>query len=249
MRIDFYYWNYQCPLNNDMIELLDSYKNDFTLYYHDISKDQELAKQMQMYFPTLTIVNQIHRYFDPLTKRFLEDLKAGILPKEVPYIPKQGCLKQYGDRKVITKDILPLACLCSGGCSECAQYRKQEFYSVIGREVYGILMYNQEHNLYAGAEYVPSVLVPYDIPKSETTAFITCVYPTSEVYDFKSAPLHALEQYLSDTYEDVYVISDEKGTFPNGDLAFFLSNQYEDKGILSQEEGYCTLHLLHKRIK
>ena len=37
MRIDFYYWSYQCPLNGEMLQLLKEYQDKFDIYYHDIS--------------------------------------------------------------------------------------------------------------------------------------------------------------------------------------------------------------------
>ena len=101
------------------------------------------------------------------------------------------------------------------------------------------------NHLLGGVEFVPSNLVPYDIPRSEETAFITCIYLSNEDYDYKSAPLIALEDYLKNKYKKVLVISDEIGVFPNGNLDFFLKNNYKDQAIVF-EDDYCKLHLMSK---
>ena len=38
MKIDFYYWNYMCPLNHEMIELLKKYQEKIEIYFHDIKR-------------------------------------------------------------------------------------------------------------------------------------------------------------------------------------------------------------------
>ena len=68
---------------------------------------------------------------------------------------------------------------------------------------------------------------------------------SDETFDYKSAPLRVLEQYLSKRYKKAIVISDEEGTFPNGDLQFFKKNGYHDEEVIF-EDRYCRLHLLAK---
>ena len=65
-------------------------------------------------------------------------------------------------------------------------------------------------------------------------------------YDYKSAPLKALEQHLKKEYKKIIVISDEVGVFPNGNLNFFIDNGYQDEGIIFTDPKYCRLHLLSK---
>ena len=83
-------------------------------------------------------------------------------------------------------------------------------------------------------------------PHSEDAAFITCVYLSDAEYDYKSAPIKALEQYLRKTYARVFAVTDEKGVFPNGDLAFFTRNGYRDNGVIFEDQAYCKLHLVSK---
>ena len=107
-------------------------------------------------------------------------------------------------------------------------------------------MHIRGQELLGGAEYLPANCVPYDVPKQEDTAFLTCLYGSDEDYDYKSAPLRTLEEYLAEKYRRILAVSDEKGVFPNGDLSFFLRNGYRDAGVIIQEPGYCTLHLVEK---
>ncbi|SUY45023.1 Uncharacterised protein [Clostridium putrefaciens] len=94
MKIDFYYWSYQCPLNSSMIELLREYEAKLDIIYHDISKDFMLAQKMNMFFPTLTVVNDKYRYFSPLTRNFLDLICNDYIPIEKPYRPKLGTIRK-----------------------------------------------------------------------------------------------------------------------------------------------------------
>ena len=63
---------------------------------------------------------------------------------------------------------------------------------MVKNEVIGFM--NVDGNsVLGGAEFYPSLYVPYDIPKAEDIAFITCGYLSDEDYDYKSALLKALE--------------------------------------------------------
>lgn len=52
MKIDVYYWSFQCPLHMELLELLDRYRDQFQIQTYDVSLYPELAKQQHMYFPT-----------------------------------------------------------------------------------------------------------------------------------------------------------------------------------------------------
>ena len=117
---------------------------------------------------------------------------------------------------------------------------------MVKNEVIGFM--NVDGNsVLGGAEFYPSLYVPYDIPKAEDIAFITCGYLSDEDYDYKSALLKALENYLSQQYKYVEVITDEIGTFPDGNLDFFKQHAYHDDGV-SFEDAYCKLHLMSKKL-
>lgn len=246
MKIDFYYWSNQCPLNNSMIELLKEYEDKLDIVYHDISKDFILAEKMNMFFPTLTVVNGKYRYFSPLKRNLLDSLCNGQIPIETPYRPRLGTTEKNIKIEPIKNSNYLIASECTG--QKCAENctKKLEFLKAQKLYSFGYMNIDEDNKLLGGAEYVPSVLVPYRIPKDHKTAFLTCVYLSDNDFDYKSGPLRELENHLSLEYDKVLVISDEIGVFPNGDLNFFIKNGYEDMGVISKEKDYCTLHLLCK---
>lgn len=246
-RIDFYYWSSMCPLNIDMLVLLKDYEKQIDIHTYDISNHPELAKKLNLFYPTLTVVNNRRRYFSPLNRHFLETIRNGSLPEETPYRPVLGSAAYSGTILPITAENYHIACRCTGRshCGGCNH--KVSLLSEQGLTVFGFM---NVHNgtLLGGAEYMPSVSVPYPIPHDAKKAFLTCVYLSDERYDFKSAPLSALERYLSRRYQSLLVISDEKGIFPNGDLSFFQRHGYTDLGVVANETDYCVLHMLEKEL-
>lgn len=247
MKLDFYYWNYMCPLNHEMIQLLKEYRSQLEISFHDITDNRQLAKEMRMFYPTLTVINETHRHYSPLTRSFLDSLCTGIIPQELPYRPVSGEKEYIGSIVAITPENYSTAGCCTGkNCPEnCRKKLSSPQYNhmpVLG------FMNTDECGLLGGVEYMPSLLVPYHIPRDQTTAFITCIYLSDPKYDYKSPCLRTLEKYLSGKYQKIIVISDETGVFPNGDLHFFLKNGYGDCGIVAWEKDYCTLHLMEKVI-
>lgn len=192
-------------------------------------------------------MDQIHRFVCPLTHAFFDNLRQGKIPTETPYLPTLSRRIRTKDLSYITKDTYLQAGRCIG--KQCPSYceKKVPFLMAMDLQIYGV-MNTDGDELLGGAEYVPSLFVPYDIPADSKTAFLTCVYTSNEDYDGKQAPLLMLEQYLSPYYERVIVISDEHGVFPNGDLTFFKNLGYHDHGIISIENKYATLHLMEKQL-
>lgn len=248
MKLDFYYWSYQCPINNEMLNILSLYKEKINISTHDISHHSELAKEKKIFFPTLTVINSSWRYFSPLNINFMEALCQGELPMEKPFVPKLATMEYTGRIVPLTPDNYQLAEACTARHNQGNCIKKQCFLLQSGLDICGFLNLDNSNALLGGVEYLPSILVPFDIPKELRTAFITCIYLSSDRYDYKSAPLRSLEEYLKGNYDKILVISDEKGIFPNGDMAFFKKNGYLDNGIISQEKDYCTLHLMSKNI-
>ena len=95
---------------------------------------------------------------------------------------------------------------------------------------------------------MPSLNVPYPVPKGETVAFITCVYHSSTEHDYKTYPLLELEKKLSGKFDEIIAITDHEGTFPNGTLEWFINYGFVDLGVVSSEENYCELHLVSKKL-
>ena len=85
MTLEFYYFSYQCPLNDNMIQLLNDYRNKIDIALYDISDNSLLAKKMNIFFPTLIVLDKKKRYYSPLRKSFLEQVANGIYPQENPF--------------------------------------------------------------------------------------------------------------------------------------------------------------------
>lgn len=244
MKIDFYYWGSMCSISVEILYELNRYKEKVNINTYEISNDLPTCKNNKIFFPFLTVINNVNRYYAPITQKFMEQVISGVIPVEKPYIPKLGTESVTKTIKPITKDNYNIASQCTSrvNCLGCGS--KITMYDAIHEDIYGFMNLSGNH-LLGGVEFVPSNLVPYDIPKGEETAFITCTYLSNKDYDYKSAPLMALEDYLKNIYKKVLVISDEMGIFPNGNLEFFLKNNYKDQAIVF-EDDYCKLHLMAK---
>ena len=248
MKLDFYYFSYQCPLNDGMLGLLEGYSDRLEINIHDISGDFRTAKEMDIFFPTLIVLDGRKRYYSPFGRAFLELAAAGEYPMKRPYLPEISETEAENIIAPITGENADIACGCCGNKSESGCLRKKIFLEGTGLEVYGFMHRAPDGSLLGGVEYLPSEMVPYDVPHGEDTAFITCVYMSDTRLDYKSAPLRALEKYLKSRYKKVIAVSDEKGIFPNGDLAFFIRNDYKDGGIIFEDTNYCRLHLVSKAL-
>ena len=249
LQIDFYYWSFQCPISNETIELFKKYRNKATINLYDISENPDFAHKYNIFFPFLTIVNQTTRLFAPITETILNELleNDGTI-EETPHIIEFGTTKFCGELVPLTKEnisLLSKKCTLTDCINSCKQ--KGDFLGKKGDSIFGYLNL-KDGEVLGGVEYVPSLLVPYGIPKDEKTAFLTCLYPSSSDYDYKAYPLESLEEKLKQDYQRVVAICDKIGTFPNGNLPWFLKQGYIDEGIISIEEGYCTLHLVSKML-
>lgn len=248
MTLDFYYFSYQCPLNDNMIQLLNEYRDKIEINLYDISNDRLLAREMSIFFPTLIVLDKEKRYYSPLRKNFLDQVINGIYPEEKPFLPT---ISQTFTREVIEPlyiDKLEIACDCCGDKTRENCEKKTDFLKQYNLDIYGFIHRNMNGELVGGVEYLPANVIPYDIPHDNDTAFLTCAYMTDSIYDYKSAPLMELERYLSCEYKKLIAISDEKGVFPNGDLRFFINNGFEDEGIIFEDENYCRLHIVTKNL-
>lgn len=248
MKIDFYHWGIQCPVIYESIELLKSYKDQVDVHFFDISQDYNLAKNQKIYFPFLTVFNDEKRWLGPLKANVLDAFISGETLEEKPYVIDQGTRVFTGDLVKLnqeTMDLVREGCTLSN-CQKSCQ-KKKEFLKEIGDGLYGIL--NLENGkVVGGVEYLPSLKVPYPVPKGEKIAFLTCIYHSSSLFDYKSAALHELETQLMDQYDEMIAITDEVGTFPNGNLHWFTKNGFRDLGVISTEDQYCKHHLVSKTI-
>jgi len=245
MKVDFYYWGTQCPMILSQLRLLDEFYDRLTIRTVDVSYDFNLAKRLRMFFPFLLVIDEQTRHFSPLRKEFLEALSKGKILPENPYRVKLN--KEPYEREIlpITEATIALAGQCTGGVCASDYREKFRLFKSYGMDTLGFVN-AEKGKLLGGAEYAPSLIVPYDIPRSEDTAFITCLYLSSEERDYKSAPLRRLEDLLFTRYRKILAISEENGVFPNGDLSYFQRVGYLDLGLISEEPGLYRLHLVEK---
>lgn len=246
MKIDFFYWGSMCPISDEIIQTLKKYDHAFDIFFHDFTEAPALAKKEKIFFPFLTVVNEKRRFYSPVSEKFLQSLLSGEMPTETPYKPALGATEKKADIRQITEKNYNLAAQCTGRkhCLGCERKAKMFSYGADG--LIGFLNADGEH-LLGGVECCPSLRVPYDIPKDKGTAFLTCLYLSDGQFDYKTAPLRALEQHLAGQYRRLAVISDEDGIFPNGNLAFFERVGYQDRGVVFEDE-YCRLHFLSKEL-
>lgn len=250
LQIDFYYFGYSCPINLESIELLKSLDSSkFEVSIINIDNNVEIAKPLNIYSPFLTIFDKKLRWHGPLTNKIINDIYNNNISEEKPFILNQSKIKFKGEILKLNTDnvyLIKNGCTmtdCNNSCKKKAQFMINKSDTTF----WGFLTL-KDGQVVGGAEYLPSLTVPYNIPKNKDTALITCLYHSSDKFDYKYYPLKALENHLASKYKKIIAITDELGTYPNGTLGQFLSYGYKDEGILYQDGNYATLHLVSKTL-
>lgn len=257
MVIDFYYWAMQCPYNKVNIDILKSIekKEKIKVNYYDISGNSELAEKLNLYSPTLTVFDNKIRWTGPLSIKLIENYLLGIIPNRKPYRIEQGSKIVKGEIKYLTSESCSFV---KGTCSPsnhqtcCLEKGKwvKEITDKYNLPHLGVIHY-LENKCIGGAEFIPSLEVPYKIPKSEDTAFLTCSYLSDTEFDYKSYPLEVLEKELVKMgFKYLLVIASKDVAFPNGPLSCFSNRGYYDLGKLYYEENDdAQQHLLRKELE
>lgn len=255
-KIDFYYWGDQCPHNLKMRALLKSFLSDqrCVINFFDISKDSNVAKHLNIFSPNMVVINNKLRWHGPISIDKFESILNGVIPEAKPYIVKISKDIVKGEIRDLKEDtVLDTCILCASSqekmyCSEKANWIKDL------RQNFNLPYLGKLHYLnkvcIGGAEFVPSLAVPYPIPKAEDLAFLTCSFGSSEDGDYKSYPLQELEEELpSFGYKYIIGIASENTPFPNGPLDWFLKKGYVDLGfIYNEERHFAKMHLIKKEL-
>lgn len=253
MQINYYYWSWQCPHNliaRDTVERLR--KEGHKVEVFDVAENREQASSINMFSPTLTIIDGKWRWHGPLFDTFLEAVSRGEIPRQDPYLVKMSDRVTRGSLIPLTVDtIADTGEVCgvpsARPCSHKARWM-QEIMEKYRLPHLGYLHY-QNGKCVGGAEFVPSLEVPYRIPRDEKAAFLTCSFPSDGEVDFKSFPLERLEKQLPSLgFQFLLAISSEEVVFPNGPLEWFLVRGYRDTGVIHEESGYARMHLLMKKL-
>lgn len=257
LKIDFYYWGEQCPHNSINKKILNSLSNDerFSINYYDISRNFKLAEELKMFSPTLLVFNDEFRWNGPIRRNTIEMLAQGNLPKRGPYIVEKskkiikGNLKPLNEKNVLDTYIPCAPAQGEKGCLAKANWSK-EIRDKHNLECLGYLHYYKGRCV-GGAEFVPSVIVPYKIPRGSDIAFLTCAFLSDKEGDYKSFPLEYLEKKLPEIgYNELEAIVSEKVVFPNGPLDWFAERGYQDLGEVNYEKAeHARMHLVKKSLQ
>ncbi len=200
----------------------------------------------------MTIFDNQLRWSGPITHGLILKYLNGEKLSRKPYIVESENKKVLGELKLFKpdmhKDIVNLC--CKRDCIDCSQEKSKWMEKIINKydvDHLGVLHYVNGECV-GGVEYVPSIEVPYKIPKSKKYAFLTCIYASDPVYDYKSHPLSGLEEDLKKQgYTKVYAIVSEEVSFPNGTLDWFINEGYNDLGLVYYEENdNANQHLIEK---
>ena len=211
------------------------------LHLFDITDDERTCKEYSIFSPTMTIVNEKHRWHGPFTKdQILLMLEDEMVRPETRPIDQSDDIVR-GDLVTITPESVLQTCTpCIGMDDKGLCYGKSEWIADVmkdkGLRHLGYLHF-VDGKCVGGAEFLPSKKVPYPIPdKRDDNAFLTCSYVSSETKDFKSHPLEKLVEDLKEQgFVTLSVAASEHVVLPNGPKAWFERKGFVDKGVLSKE--------------
>ncbi len=254
-NIEFYYWNHQCPHNNNILNILKKVGKDksFNVKLYDVSKDYNLAKKINMYSPTLLIFNNNMRWNGPISIDFIQKISNNQIIERKPYTVKNSLNRINGEiRDLIDDTVLDTYTPCGCSNKKSCSYKSNWIKNLMDKynlPHLGKLHYFNDYCV-GGAEFVPTHEAPYDIPKGNDIAFLTCSFVSSEIADYKSYPLEKLENDLPNLgFKSILAIASEDVVFPNGTVDWFLSRDYLDRGVLYYEENdYAKMHLVEKKL-
>lgn len=256
LKIDFYYWGEQCPHNyinkNKLNSLIDD--KHYSINFYDISTNFNLAEELNIYSPNLLVFNNQFRWNGPISRKTIELFEQGSIPQRDPYIVEVSNNIITGTLKPLTEEtVLDTYKPCAPTSGEKCFFAKsnwiKEIKNKFNLDCLGYLHYFNGECV-GGAEFVPSVIVPYKIPKGDDIAFLTCVFVSDQNVDYKSYPLEKLENKLYEMgYKELLAVSSEKVVFPNGPLEWFKKHDYIDLGqIYYERNDYARMHLVKKKL-
>ena len=251
--LKFFYFGYQCPHNAYLLARIKTiaWQERAKLHLFDVSNDEETCKNYSIFSPTMVIVNDKYRWHGPFSKEtileMLED--EGVEPVAQAISQSEDVVR--GNLVPITPDSVLQTCVpCinvedKGLCMGKSEWVR-DMIGATGLKNLGYLHFH-EGKCVGGAEFLPSIRVPYPIPdKREDNAFLTCSYISNEIKDFRAYPLERLIVDLrSSGFKTLSVAASEKVVFPNGPMAWFTRKGFEDKGILHEERMHgAKIHYL-----
>lgn len=255
-NLKFFYFGYQCPHNTYLLARIKTlaWREGARLHIFDLLEDASVAEDYEVFVPTMLIVNDEYRWCGSFSK---EDVLAMLKDEELSprLFPWHGAGELIeGDLVRVTPDSILSTCEPCLGADDIGLCRgKSEWvHDVIEREGVDHLGYLHivDGQCVGGAEYLPSMIVPYPIPdKKKHNAFLTCSYAADGARDYRTHPLRRLISDLSERgYETLSVAAAKEGVYPNGPTAWFEELGFQDKGHLSTED-LQDIEIRHLRLQ
>ena len=253
MQIDFYHWGCQCPYNEENLLVLHEASKMHAVRTHDVADRPELTHRVHMYSPNLTVFDGELRWNGPLSAALIEKAATSTIGM-APFSFEQGIKPCRGELVALTGESAQLAAACCAPRGQACLCDGKAAWVQGMLERFGLphagFLHRVDGRCVGGAEFVPSVAVPYPIPKAADTAFLTCSYSSAPVWDYKSYPLETLERELPALgFRSISTVASEEVFFPNGTLQWFLHRGYRDMGLLYREpENHASMHLVVKEL-
>ncbi len=257
MNLKFFYFGNQCPHNCHLLARVKTvaWQEHIPLQLYDLTEDPSMAEKCRVFSPNLLIVNDKYRLHGPFTREKVHSMLDDEDVEPSKYVIKQSDNVVRGDLVAITSDsVLETSTACAGSEDSGLCRGKSEWVDKTLTKT-GLKHLGYGHRVsgkcVGGAEFLPSVIVPYPIPdKREDNAFLTCSYASDEESDFKTYPLEALERDLAEWgFAIISVAASSEVVFPNGPIAWFSKKGFEDRGLLIEEEMHgAEIRYLQKRL-
>jgi len=255
MNLKFFYFGNQCPHNCYLLARIKTiaWHEHVPLRLYDLTEDPGKAEEYRIFSPNLLIVNDKYRLNGP----FASDKVHSMLDDEdfepTKYAVRQSDNVVRGELVPISSDsVLETSATCvnsqdSGLCRGKSEWVK-DILNKTGLKHLGYI-HRSEGRCVGGAEFLPSMIVPYPVPdKREKNAFLTCSYMSDEKHDYRTHPLEALEHDLKEWgFDTISVAASPEVVFPNGPAGWFVKKGFRDKGLLAKEDLHgAEIHCFEK---
>jgi len=246
LDLKFFYFGNQCPHNCYLLARIKTiaWRERAKLHLFDVTDDPETCRRFEIFSPNMLIVNDRYRLHGPFTNERVEALLQDEAAGPRAYSVSQSNNVVRGELTPITSEsILSTSATCAGTEDEGLCRGKSEWVEVVLRKS-NLKHVGYIHSLRSkcvgGAEFLPSLKVPYPIPdKREDNAFLTCSYLSAPEFDYKTHPLEQLAKDLKEWgFSTLSAVASVEGVFPNGPLQWFEKRGFQDKSVLLTE----TLH-------
>ena len=259
--VQFIYFGGQCPWKEWMIEQIISSTEILGIKYEliDLMEYPEYAEKYELFFPFTTIFDNSLKIPSPISAgEIIKITKDGynIQTRISSNTRKKGKAEKIS---TLTIENIQDSCLiCNASINPGYCFSKTNWAlkinQLVPNNILGFISYNNEETA-AVVEFLPSILVPYPIPKKEkSNLFITCIYSSFfQGPDYRGEILEKATEYLSENnFDRISVISGVNGAFPNGPKDFFIDYGFSVKKELGEvylKEGIDNLIFMEKKIK